>query len=448
MSGGAAFEREELTRLLKASRLPEAAITDFERCNVGTIMQFASFAVGKLTTEPPDGPTLTGLLVALRTGSALAGADQWPDPGVAAQAADYTDSVTKMTMLCRYVALQKEKAALREMTYVGMAGTDANAQRAREEDEKKNHKAKALELSAAACAMYNLDFTELCDSSTLVATHHAFQRNRLAVARLRSGKYGHTSVHLAEKAHWVAADDHTIKEESSEVGSTSLTRNGHVLIQIFNVTESLVIAGASEINKTMAHSAGAHGTVNRGTSKMKQVNFDLTTKLQVDKAFTMLSGQLSPKALETLFDDQFIPTLGSMMVSGHSCASAATSIIANAAWMRVSGEKLTPAAGAGSGAEASAATPSKSKMNPDKSGAIKNEDGEIVAYSAAKVTQMRENHERQVAEMAAARKKDKERPTSWDGSPRPQTVYRGQYDQPRYDARHDEGQYDPRRDRK
>ena len=240
----------------KRSRLPEAAITDLERFNVGTNMQFASFSVGKLTTEPPDGPTLTALLVALRTGSALAGADKWPDPGVPAQAAAYTDSVTKMTMLCRYVALQKEKAAVREMTYVGMAGTDANAQRAREEEEKKNHKAKALELSAAACAMYNLDFTELCDSSTLVATHHAFQRNRLAVARLRSGKYGHTSVHLAEKAHWVAADDHTIKEESSEVGSTSLTRNGHVLIQIFNVTESLVIAGTSEINKTMAHSAG------------------------------------------------------------------------------------------------------------------------------------------------------------------------------------------------
>ena len=219
-----------------------------------------------------------------------------------------------------------------------------------------------------------------------------------------------------------------------------MTRNGHVLIQIFNVTESLVIAGASEINKTMAHSAGAHGTVNRGTTNVRQVNFDLTTKLQVDKAFTMLSGHLSPKALEALFDDQFIPTLGSMMVSGHSCASAATSIIANAAWMRVSGERLTP--------EASAATPSKSKMNPDKSGAIKNEDGEIVAYSATRVTQMRENHERQVAEMAAARKKDKERPTSWDGSPRPQTAYRGQYDQPRYDARHDEGQYDPRRDRK
>ena len=109
MSGGAAFEREELTRLLKASRLPEAAITDLERCNIGTIMQFASYSVGKLTAEPPDGPTLTALMVALRTGSALAGADEWPDPGVAAQAAAYTDSVTKMTMLCRYVALHKEK---------------------------------------------------------------------------------------------------------------------------------------------------------------------------------------------------------------------------------------------------------------------------------------------------------------------------------------------------
>ena len=56
-------------------------------------------------------------------------------------------------------------------------------------------------------------------------------------------------------------------------------RNGHVLIQIFNVTESLVIAGVSEINKTMAHGAGAHGTVNRGTKNAKQVNFDMTTKL-------------------------------------------------------------------------------------------------------------------------------------------------------------------------
>ena len=37
MSGGAAFEREELTQLLKASRLPEAAITDFERCNVSNL---------------------------------------------------------------------------------------------------------------------------------------------------------------------------------------------------------------------------------------------------------------------------------------------------------------------------------------------------------------------------------------------------------------------------
>ena len=111
-------------------------------------------------------------------------------------------------------------------------------------------------------------------------------------SRLKSGKYGHANVHIMEKAHRVAADDHTIKEESSEVGSTTLTRNGHVLIQIFNVTESLVIAGAMEINKTVAHSAGSHGCVNRGSASAKQVHFDLTTKLQVDKAFTLLSGNL------------------------------------------------------------------------------------------------------------------------------------------------------------
>ena len=67
MLGGAAFEREELVRLLKASHLPEAAIDDFERCRVGTIMRLASHSVGKLTLEPPDGPVLTALLVAMRT---------------------------------------------------------------------------------------------------------------------------------------------------------------------------------------------------------------------------------------------------------------------------------------------------------------------------------------------------------------------------------------------
>jgi hypothetical protein len=93
--------------------------------------------------------------------------------------------------------------------------------------------------------MYNTDFLELCDSAVIVATHHEFGRNRLVTARLHSGKYGRPSVHLAEKARWVAADDHTIKEESTETGgAASLTRNGQVLVQIFNVTvESMVGRG-------------------------------------------------------------------------------------------------------------------------------------------------------------------------------------------------------------
>ena len=159
MLTGATFERAELARLIIACKLPEAAIDDFERCNVGTIMLLSSFSVGKLVLEPPDGGTLTALLTALRTGSALAGADKWPDPTVAGELANYTVTVTKATMLCRFVALQKEKAALRELTYVGAAGADSNSQRAREDDEKKNHKAKAIELSLSAAAMYNTDFS-------------------------------------------------------------------------------------------------------------------------------------------------------------------------------------------------------------------------------------------------------------------------------------------------
>ena len=235
-----------------------------------------------------------------------------------------------MTTLCRFVALSKEKAARRELTYVGAAVADDAAQRTKEEEEKKNHKAKAAELAQLASAMYNTDFPELCDSAVVVAMHHEFQRNRLLTARLHSGKYGRPSVHLAEKARWVATDDHTITEENAEVsGTTTLTRNGHILVQIFNATEAMVIAGTSEINKTLAHYAGAHGIVNRTSKTPKQVHFDLTTKLQVDKAFTMLSGNLTPKALEALFDDQFVPTLGAMMAAGHSCASAAMSILAN-----------------------------------------------------------------------------------------------------------------------
>ena len=231
---------------------------------------------------------------ALKAGSALAGAEAWPDPNVAGEAANYTLLTANMTSLCRFVMLQKDTAARRELAYVGAAGTADNAAlRNREEEEKKNHKAKAAELVQQASAMYNTDFLELCDSAVTVATHHEFGRNRLVTARLHSGKYGRPSVHLAEKARWVAADDHTIKEESTEAGgAASLTRNGHVLVQVFNVTESLVIAGTSEINKTLAHYAGAHGMVNRSSKTPRQVNFDLTTKLQVDKAFTMLSGSL------------------------------------------------------------------------------------------------------------------------------------------------------------
>ena len=37
MAAGAAFERDEMVKLLRASALPAGAIDDFERCHVGTI---------------------------------------------------------------------------------------------------------------------------------------------------------------------------------------------------------------------------------------------------------------------------------------------------------------------------------------------------------------------------------------------------------------------------
>ena len=103
---------------------------------------------------------------ALKAGSALAGAEAWPDPNVAGEAANYTLLTANMTSLCRFVMLQKDTAARRELAYVGAAGTADNAAlRNREEEEKKNHKAKAAELVQQASAMYNTDFLELCDSA-------------------------------------------------------------------------------------------------------------------------------------------------------------------------------------------------------------------------------------------------------------------------------------------
>ena len=119
---------------------------------MGTITRFSSYAVGKLVTEPPHTGTLTALLASLKAGSALAGAEAWPDPNVAGEAANYTLLTANMTALCRFVMLQKDTAARRELAYVGAAGTaDDAALRSREEEEKKNHKAKAAELAQLCC---------------------------------------------------------------------------------------------------------------------------------------------------------------------------------------------------------------------------------------------------------------------------------------------------------
>jgi hypothetical protein len=169
-----------------------------------------------------------------------------------------------------------------------------------------------------------------------------------------------------------------------------------------------------EINKTVAHSAGSHGT-----ASAKQVHFDLATKLQVDRAFTLLLGNLSPKALEALFDEQFVPTLGSMMTTGHSCASAAVNIMANAAWMRSSGlEKPGATGGSGASTEASAEAP-KAKTTPEKGGVVKSEAGEVEYVSATKHTQMRNHYEKQISEMSAARERDKRKVAWHSEGPRP-----------------------------
>ena len=156
---------------------------------------------------------------------------------------------------------------------------------------------------------------------------------------------------------------------------------------------------------------------------------------------------MTPKALEALFDDQFIPAVGTMMASGHSCASAAMSILANASWMRVVGtgvEKAAAGGGAGASAEAAAATPAKSAMKADKSGMVRNANGELEFVTATKYTQMRTVHEKQVRDMKEARERDRR---GGGGPPRRETGYRGVHYQQPYEPRYDEPHHEARRDR-
>jgi len=155
---------------------------------------------------------------------------------------------------------------------------------------------------------------------------------------------------------------------------------------------------------------------------------------------------VTPKALEALFDDQFIPAVGTMMASGHSCASAAMSILANSAWMRVTSagvEKAAASCGAGASTEVAAATPAKA-MKADKSGLVRNSSGEVEFITATKYTQMRTAHEKQVKDMKDARERDRH---GGGGPPRRETSYRGVHYQQPYDSRYDEPHYEARRDR-
>ena len=407
-----ALEKEELEKLLELSSIPKVAIHDLERVKLASITRYCSYAGGKLAAEPPDTTTIANLLALLRKDSLLAGSDAWPNPGGSDdEKQKYLALATSFVALGRYASQMKETALRRELEGVGMAVAGpltASAKTTREEDEKKNHRQTAVDLTKLASALYSIDFGDPCDSSVLVETYHAFGRNRLAVGHLKGGKYGRPSVHLVDKTHYVSGDDGVLKEETPVGTSAPLTRNASVLEQIFNVTESLVIAGVKPINSALAHHAEQHGVVRRGESDQKQVNFDMTTKLKVDKAFTRLSGTLGPKELEVLFEDNFVPTLGGLMAEGHSCASGCQNILLTAAWMRPRAPDATvraPSVEAAGTASTSASTPTTAAptMRPDKNGVVKGADGQVLFYTADRVAKMQAGHTKTVEEMKASK---------------------------------------------
>ena len=226
-----AFEKAELLKIVDLSGIPVAGMTDFERCGVSTITRYCSFGSGKLVTEPPDNATIRTLMAQLRASSPLGGtADEWPDPtGSDDDKTEYAALATKFMALGRYVAQLRETALRRELESIGIAPASAagaaSTKPSREEEEKKNHRQRAADLTKMAAALYSIDFGDPCDSALLVETSHAFGRNRLAVAHLKSGKYGRPSVHVVEKPHYTAGDDGTLKvpERGRTPGDERLT---------------------------------------------------------------------------------------------------------------------------------------------------------------------------------------------------------------------------------
>ena len=299
-----AEERGVIEKLLAAARLPAGLVNDFTRNDL-SVVELMGMTAGALSKEPPDGSAVQTLMVMLKSGSAGSGDAAWPDSaGDAAAQSKYSSWSTKFVTLCR-MAQPLVKAALDARAEASglskAAPADADKKRREEFDAlRKDAAHRQRSLGEEAQRVYNRVFEmNEVDCKTLVESEISFRTGLLSIGSISSGKYGTTNAVQSGRPKAEVEDGAlVIGDDETDV---DLSKNGLALMQIWNCTESLVVASVKcEINPAVQHMAGSHGKISRGGVD-RQVQFDATTQVAVFKAFTHLSAYINPTVLVFTF---------------------------------------------------------------------------------------------------------------------------------------------------
>jgi len=238
-------EEETIGKLLMASRLPAELVEDFKRKEL-SVVELMAMSAGGLSKEPPDGATVVALMSVLSNGSSMTAHGGWPSSTSTdvAEQAKFTDWTTKLLSLSRLAQGQLPAALEDRLEMSGLKAAPAS-----DEDKKRRDENEALRkdsvnhmrvLSAEATKIYNRVFEmNEVDSKTLVETVIAFKSGMLSIAKLSGGKYGTANAVQPTRPKAEMEDGALVIGDDS--GDVDLSRNGHVLLQIMNCLDSLVV---------------------------------------------------------------------------------------------------------------------------------------------------------------------------------------------------------------
>ena len=337
-------ERDQLGKLVAMSQLPAAAMLDLERLKLSTISMLCSLHPTALTVAQPELPAVNSLLVSLHTSSVIIdAAAMWPDPNSAdaATKAEVLTTLRALTKLCRLAGRESEKADKRELDFYQVGSSTAKGGDAQSQaDLQKARRARgALEVGEwekNANLTYNSDFDiSHADPTAVIDSRTALERNQVRVGSLSGGKYTRDPVVTKSETTRLTMDDSNQLAEQSN-SHVNLTRNGSVLMVLFDLLLTLVVAGCFPIDPTLAHLAvsTAFGKIHTAAGAL-QVHLTLWDAIRLHLVFTNLSAVLTAKTLESRIYLFFVEA-NALMRQGHSLSSASNKVIGEMPFMRVS----------------------------------------------------------------------------------------------------------------